>query len=228
MKKIFLVRHGESIWNKENRFAGWSDVPLTEKGIEEARSAGRVLKEKGCDFDIAYTSVLIRSKDTLKYIILEMEDKEIEIIESWKLNERHYGALQGVNRDEAKKIYGEEQVQLWRRSVYETPPMITKDDERYPGNDDKYKDLNEDEIPLAENLADTIKRVSDYYENEIEPKIKEGNNILIVAHGNSLRALIKYLDNLSDEEIMKIELKTGAPVCYELDDECNAIKHYYV
>ena len=228
MKKLVLVRHGESVWNKENRFTGWTDVGLSENGVLEAKNAGKLLKEKGFIFDLAFTSVLKRAKDTLKYILDEMNISDIDVVESWKLNERHYGALQGLNKDETKEKYGEEQVKLWRRSINERPPMLSKDDERYPGNDDKYKDLIEEEFPLGENLFDTIKRVSEYYESEIEPEIMNGMNIIIVAHGNSLRALIKYLDNLSDDEVMALEIDTGAPICYELDDECNAIKHYYV
>lgn len=228
MKKLVIVRHGQSLWNLENKFTGWTDVGLSEKGIEEAKSAGILLKELDYTFDIAFTSVLKRANDTLYYILDELNERNIPIKYSYKLNERHYGALQGLNKDETKEKYGEEQVKLWRRSADVRPPELTKDDERYPGNDKKYKDLTEDELPLTENLIDTIKRVTEYWESDIAPTINNGKNVIIVAHGNSLRGLIKYLDNLSNDEVIKLEIDTGRPICYELDDDLKPIKHYYI
>ncbi len=228
MIKLILVRHGQSIWNLENKFTGWTDVELSSKGKAEAKEAGIVLKEKGYHFDLAYTSVLKRAEDTLNIILNEMNEKNIEINKSYKLNERHYGALQGLNKDQTKEKYGEEQVQIWRRSVDVRPPALETTDPRYPGNDLKYKDLSEDQLPKTENLDDTIKRVVDYFENQILPQLERGKNIIIVAHGNSLRALMKYLDNISDEEIMKLEIETGNPICYELDNNLKPIKHYYL
>ena len=228
MIKLVLVRHGESVWNKENKFTGWTDVELSEYGINEAKKAGRVLKEKGFSFDIAYTSVLKRANDTLSLILKEMNEENIPVFKSYKLNERHYGALQGLNKDEARKEFGEEQVHIWRRSADVRPPLLTKDDPRYPGLDPKYKDLSEDELPLGENLLDTAKRVVEYYNDNIKNNILEGKNVIIVAHGNSLRGLIKYLDNVSDADIMNIEIVTGDPIVYELDDDLKPIKHYYL
>ena len=228
MKKLIIVRHGESIWNLENKFTGWTDVGLSEKGIKEAKEAGVLLKKQGYTFDIAYTSVLKRANDTLYLILDELNERDIPIAYSYKLNERHYGALQGLNKDETKKKYGEEQVKLWRRSAEVRPPELSIDDERYPGNDEKYKDLKKEELPLTENLLDTIKRVTEYWKEEIANTIKEGKNVIIVAHGNSLRGLIKYLDNLSNEEVIKLEIDTGRPICYELDDNLKPIKHYYI
>ena len=228
MIKLVLVRHGESIWNLENRFTGWTDVELSEKGIEEAKHAGILLKEKGFSFDLAYTSVLKRANDTLNYILDELNEKNIEIKYNYKLNERHYGALQGLNKDETRKKYGEEQVKLWRRSADVRPPSLTKDDERYPGNDIKYSNLSEDELPLTENLNDTIKRVVSYWNSDIRESLLEKRKVIIVAHGNSLRGLIKYIDNLTDEEVISLEIATGKPICYELDDDLKPIKHYYL
>ena len=228
MKKLVLVRHGQSIWNLENRFTGWTDVDLSEKGINEAIEAGKVLKQKGYNFDLAFTSVLKRAEDTLKYILKEMDEENIEIKRSWKLNERHYGALQGLNKDETKKKYGDEQVLLWRRRTDVRRPELEVTDSRYPGNDEKYKDLSEDELPRTENLIDTIKRVIEYWNSNIKPELEKDRNIIIVAHGNSLRGLMKYLDNISDEDIIKLEIQTGNPICYELDDNLKPIKHYYV
>ncbi len=227
MQKLVLVRHGESIWNLENKFTGWTDVPLSDRGIKEAIKAGKVLKELGFTFDIAYTSFLKRAQDTLTLILKELK-LDIPIIKTYKLNERHYGALQGLNKDETRKKYGDEQVRLWRRSAEVRPPALTKDDPRYPGNNPIYKDIPESELPLTENLVDTIKRVVDYYESVIVPDLKLGKKIIIVAHGNSLRGLVKYLDNLSDEEVMNLEIPTGVPLVYELDDNLKPIKHYYL
>ena len=227
MIKLVLVRHGESIWNKENKFTGWTDVELSENGKIEAHNAGKLLKEKGYTFNVAYTSLLKRAIDTLNIILDEM-NLNIEVKKSFKLNERHYGALQGLNKDETRKIYGEEQVKLWRRSVDVRPPALTKDDFRYPKNDIKYKDLKDEEVPLTENLSDTIKRVIDYYNNEIVKDLLNNKKVIIVAHGNSLRGLIKYLDNMSDEEVVNLELDTGRPIIYELDNNLKPIRHYYL
>ncbi len=228
MIKLTLVRHGESIWNKENRFTGWTDVDLTKQGINEAINAGKVLKENNFTFDIAYTSLLRRAQNTLKYILMELNEENIPIYETYKLNERHYGALQGLNKDETRKKYGEEQVRLWRRSTDALPPALTMDDPRYPGNDAKYKDIKLKYLPLTENLNDTIKRTVEYYNEEIKNKLLKGKKVIIVAHGNSLRALVKYLDNVSDEEIMNIEIPTGIPLIYEFDGNLNVIRHYYL
>lgn len=228
MIKLVLVRHGQSMWNLENRFTGWTDVELSEQGIKEAKEAGKVLKEKGFNFDVAYTSVLKRANDTLKYILEELGEENIPVKKSWRLNERHYGALQGLNKDETKEKYGAEQVLLWRRSTDVRPPALSKDDERYPGNDPKYSDLKENELPTTENLIDTIKRVMEYWNSDIKKDLETGKRVIIAAHGNSLRGLIKYLDNMTDEEIIKLELQTGNPICYELDDNLKPIRHYYL
>lgn len=228
MIKLVLVRHGQSMWNLENRFTGWTDVELSEQGIKEAKEAGKVLKEKGFEFDVAYTSVLKRANDTLGYILEELDEKNIPVKKSWRLNERHYGALQGLNKDETKEKYGAEQVLLWRRSTDVRPPALSKDDERYPGNDSKYSELKENELPTTENLIDTIKRVMEYWNSDIKKDLEAGKRVIIAAHGNSLRGLIKYLDNMTDEEIIKLELQTGNPICYELDDNLKPIRHYYL
>ena len=228
MIKLVLVRHGQSMWNLENRFTGWTDVELSEQGIKEAKEAGKVLKEKGYGFDVAYTSVLKRANDTLKYILEELGEQDIPVKKSWRLNERHYGALQGLNKDETKEKYGEEQVLLWRRSTDVRPPALSKDDERYPGNDSKYSELTENELPTTENLIDTIERVMVYWNSDIVKDLEAGKRVIIAAHGNSLRGLIKYLDNMTDEEIIKLELQTGNPICYELDDNLKPIRHYYL
>ena len=228
MIKLVLVRHGQSMWNLENKFTGWTDVDLSEQGIKEAKEAGKVLKDKGFTFDVAYTSVLKRANDTLNYILEELGEENIPIKKSWRLNERHYGALQGLNKAETKEKYGEEQVLLWRRSSDVKPPELSVEDERYPGNDPKYKDLKDEELPKTENLIDTIKRVIDYWNSDIKQDLLDGKKVIIAAHGNSLRGLIKYLDNLTDEEIIKVELQTGNPICYELDNDLKPITHYYL
>ena len=228
MIKLVLVRHGQSMWNLENRFTGWTDVELSEQGIQEAKEAGKVLKEKGFEFDVAYTSVLKRANDTLNYILDELGEKDIPITRSWRLNERHYGALQGLNKDETREKYGAEQVLLWRRSTDVKPPELSIEDERYPGNDPKYNELKQDELPRTENLIDTINRVMVYWNSDIKKDLSDGKRVIIAAHGNSLRGLIKYLDNMTDEEIIKLELQTGNPICYELDDNLKPIKHYYL
>lgn len=228
MIKLILVRHGQSVWNLENRFTGWTDVGLSEQGIKEAKEAGYKLKELGYTFDVAYTSYLKRANDTLDYILEELNEKNIPIKYSWRLNERHYGALQGLNKDDTRKKYGEEQVCLWRRSADVRPPALEVTDERYPGNDPKYKNLPKEDIPTTENLLDTVKRVIKYWDTDIKKDLLENKKVIIVAHGNSLRGLIKYLDNLSDEEIMKLEIETGNPICYELDENLKPIRHYYL
>ena len=223
--KLVLLRHGESIWNKENKFTGWTDVDLSSDGIKEAKNAGKLLKEKGFNFDIAYTSVLKRAIKTLDYVLKEM-NIDIPIIEDYHLNERCYGALQGFNKDEIRKKYGEKQVLLWRRSADVRPPALTKDDERFPGNDEKYKDIPISKLPFTENLNDTIARVREYFDSKIILDIKNDKNILIVAHGNSLRGLVKYLEKLSDEEVISLELKTGVPYVYEIDEDLNILDKY--
>lgn len=222
--KLVLLRHGQSVWNKEHKFTGWTDVELSEKGIEEAIEAGKVLKD--IHFDIAYTSFLKRAIDTLEYA-LKSFNYDLPIKYSWKLNERHYGALQGLNKDDTKVKFGEEQVLLWRRSLDTRPPLLDKDDPRYPGKDELYKDLTEDELPLGENLLDTLKRVKEYYEENIRKNLYN-KNVLVVAHGNSLRALIMYLENINKEDIMKVEIPTGNPLVYEMDEQLNIIKKYYL
>ncbi len=226
--KLILVRHGQSIWNLENKFTGWTDVGLSEQGVREAKEAGELLKKNGYTFDLAYTSVLKRANDTLYYILDELGERNIPIKYSWRLNERHYGALQGLNKDETRKKYGEEQVHLWRRSASVRPPELSIDDPRYPGNDPKYHELEEKDLPKTENLLDTVDRVIKYWESDIKKDLLDNKKVIIVAHGNSLRGLIKYLDNLSDEEVMSLEIATGKPICYELDENLVPIKHYYV
>ena len=225
--KLVLLRHGESEWNKENRFTGWTDVDLSEEGIKEAENAGKLLKEKGFTFDISFTSVLKRATKTLDIVLKEM-NLDIPVHYSYRLNERHYGALQGLNKDEMRKKFGEEQVHIWRRSYDVRPPKLTKDDERYPGNDPKYKDLTPEELPLAECLKDTLERVLPYYNNEIKKHLENKENVLVVAHGNSLRSIIKYLENISDEDIMNVEIPTGVPYVYELDDNLNIKEKYFL
>lgn len=224
---LVLLRHGESTWNKENRFTGWTDVDLTEKGKEEAMNAGKIMKDKNFTFDIAFTSVLKRAIDTLNIVLNEM-NISLDINYSWKLNERHYGALQGLNKDETRKKYGEEQVHLWRRSYDVKPPELTVDDERYPGHDPKYKDLKQEELPLTESLKDTLKRTLEYYNNDIIKYLHDGKNVLVVAHGNSIRSIIKYIENISDDEIMKVEIPTGVPYVYNLDNNLNIIEKYFL
>lgn len=228
MYKIVLIRHGESIWNKENRFTGWADVDLSEKGKEEAIIAGKQLKKDGFTFDLAYTSVLKRAIKTLWSVMDNMDLNWIPVINSWKLNERHYGALQGLNKAETAAKYGEEQVKIWRRSYDTPPPALEETDERYPGKDLRYASLTKQELPLTECLKDTVARVVPYWEHEIAPKIKEGKKIIIAAHGNSLRALVKYLDNMSDADIVNLNIPTAMPLVYELDENLKPIKNYYL
>ena len=226
MKKIVLLRHGESEWNLENRFTGWTDVDLSEQGVEEAHKAGQLLKKEGFNFDLTYTSVLRRAIRTLWIVLREMDLMWIPIVNTWRLNERHYGALQGLNKAETAAKYGEEQVKIWRRSFDIPPPPLTKHDERYPGRNPRYSDLNPQKIPLTESLKHTLERVFPYWQKNIVPEIKNNHRILIAAHGNSLRALVKILDNVSDNEIVDLNIPTGIPLVYELDDPMKPITHY--
>lgn len=225
---LVLVRHGESQWNNENRFTGWYDVNLSDKGRAEAKKAGFLLKEKGFYFDFTYTSVLKRAIHTLWHILDELDQVWLPTEKSWKLNERHYGALQGLNKAEIAEKYGDKQVKQWRRGFAMTPPALTKEDERYPGYDPRYSALTEQELPLTESLAMTINRVIPYWNEEILSRIKTGERIIVVAHGNSLRALVKYLDNLSEDEILELNIPTGVPLVYEFDDNFKPIKRYYL
>ncbi|MHA1796939.1 MAG: 2,3-diphosphoglycerate-dependent phosphoglycerate mutase [Candidatus Helarchaeota archaeon] len=227
MIKLVLLRHGESIWNKENKFTGWTDVDLSEKGIEEAHEAGRILKQEGYKFDIAFTSYLKRAIKTLDIVLDELGIK-IPIKKSWRLNERHYGALQGLNKAETASKFGEEQVFIWRRSYDVPPPPLEKDDKRYPGNDPLYKDLDEKFLPVTECLKDTVARTLPYWHDTIAPTLKEGKRAIIAAHGNSIRALVKFLDEISDKEISHLNIPTGIPLVYELDENLKPIKHYYL
>ncbi len=228
MKKLVLIRHGESQWNKENRFTGWTDVDLTEKGIMEAKEAGRTLKEEGYIFDVAFTSVLKRAIKTLYYVLDEMDLLWIPVYKSYRLNERHYGALQGLNKSEMAAKYGEEQVKIWRRSYDVAPMPLTEDDERNPKFDPRYRDVPKELLPLTESLKTTIDRVVPYWKDVIVPQIEDGKRVLIAAHGNSLRALVKYIDNISDEDIVELDIPTGIPLVYEFDDDMKPIKHYYL
>ena len=228
MYKVVLIRHGESTWNKENRFTGWTDVPLSPKGHQEAQAAGQLLKDEGFEFDIAYTSVLKRAIRTLWHVMEEMDLMWIPVIRSWKLNERHYGALQGLNKAETAAEHGEDQVLIWRRSYDTPPPALDKNDERYPGHDRRYAGLCDAELPATECLKDTVDRVVPYWESEIVPAIKSGKSILIAAHGNSLRALVKHLDQISDEDIVGLNIPTGMPLVYELDADMKPISKQYL
>lgn len=228
MKKLILLRHGESTWNKENRFTGWTDVDLSPKGVEEAQNSGRLLREGGFTFDIAYTSVLKRSIRTLWIVLDELDQMWIPVNLTWRLNERHYGALQGLNKLETALKYGEEQVQIWRRSYNVRPPALTPEDERYPGFDPRYRNLEREDIPLTECLQDTVARFLPYWNETIAPQVQSGQRILIAAHGNSLRALVMYLDNLSEQDVMELNIPTGVPLVYELEDDLKPIRSYYL
>ena len=228
MYRVVLLRHGESIWNKENRFTGWTDVDLSEKGVVEAHEAGKLMKAGGFEFDICYTSVLKRAIRTLWIALDEMDRMYLPVINSWRLNERHYGALQGLNKAETAQKFGEEQVHIWRRSYDTRPPALEKNDERYPGKDARYADLSEEELPTTECLKDTVDRFLPYWHGTIAPVIKDGKKVLIAAHGNSLRALVKYLDNISDAEIPELNIPTGIPLVYELDDKLKPVSHHYL
>jgi 2,3-bisphosphoglycerate-dependent phosphoglycerate mutase len=226
--RLVLLRHGESTWNKENRFTGWTDVDLSDKGKEEARSAGKVLKENGFVFDIAYTSVLKRAIRTLWSVMDEMDLMWIPVINSWRLNERHYGALQGLNKSETAAKYGEAQVKIWRRSYDIQPPALERTDERFPGFDPRYKDLKPTELPATECLKDTVARFLPYWHETIAPTIKSGKRVIIAAHGNSLRALVMYLDNVSEADITELNIPTGLPLVYELDEQLKPIRSRYL
>ena len=228
MTKLVLLRHGQSIWNKENRFTGWTDVDLTEAGLLEARNAGKILKNNGFIFEEAYTSVLKRAIRTLWIVLHEMDLMWIPVHTCWKLNERHYGALQGLNKEETALKYGEDQVNKWRRFVYVAPPPINAKDKRYPGLELKYKDLTVSDIPLTENLNDTEKRVLDYWFSTLAPSIKAEKSVIISAHGNTLRALVRYLDNIPGDGISSLNIPTGIPLVYEFDEKLNPITHYYL
>lgn len=228
MHKLVLLRHGQSVWNLENRYTGWTDVGLTEQGAEEARQAGRLLKDAGFKFDICFTSYLKRAIETLWIALKEMDETWLPTIKAWQLNERHYGALQGLNKAETTKQYGEDQVFLWRRSYATPPPELTRDDPRWPGHDRRYSGLPPERIPLSESLENTVARVLPYWTEFIVPEISAGRMILVAAHGNSLRALVKHLDGMSDEEVAQLNIPTGIPLVYELDDEVRAIRRYYL
>ena len=228
MYTVVLLRHGESTWNKENRFTGWTDVDLTEKGVEEAHQSAKLLMEGGYTFDLAFTSVLKRCIRTLWIVLDDMDLMWIPVVRSWRLNERMYGALQGLNKAEMAEKYGEEQVHIWRRSYDVSPPALTLDDDRFPGKDRRYADLPLAEVPLTECLKDTVVRFLPYWIDAIVPAIKAGKKVIISAHGNSLRALVKYLDNVSDEEIPGLNIPTGVPLVYELNEEMRPIKHFYL
>ena len=221
--KLVLIRHGESAWHLENRFTGWKDVDLSPKGIEEAKAAGKILKEMNLVFDVAYTSYLKRAIKTLNIVLEEMDELYIPVYKSWRLNERHYGALQGLNKAETAKKYGDEQVHIWRRSFDIAPPSIDKDSEYYPKSDRRYADLPDSEIPLGESLKDTIARVLPYWHSDISKSLQEGKNVIVAAHGNSLRALIKYLLNISNEDILNLNLVTGKPMVFEIDKDLKVI-----
>ncbi len=228
MYKLVIIRHGESLWNKENRFTGWVDVDLSEKGIEEAKSAGVYLKNSGFTFDVAYTSVLKRAIRTLWFVMDNLDLMWIPVIRSWRLNERHYGALQGLNKSETAKKYGDEQVKIWRRSYSTRPPLLDESDERFPGFESRYANVDKSLLPKGECLEDTIARVMPLWNEQIAPDIKNGKNVLIVAHGNSLRALVKFLDKMSDDEILNFNIPTGIPIVYELDKNLEPTKRYFL
>lgn len=228
MKKLVLLRHGESTWNKENLFTGWIDVGLSEKGEQEAKEAGRLLREDGYVFDVAFTSVLKRAIKTLWIVQEEMDLMWIPVYFSWRLNERHYGALQGLNKAQTAEKYGEAQVKLWRRSYDVPPPALTPDDDRFPGKDPRYASLRPEELPLSECLKDTVARTLPYWHETIAPTVRAGQRVLVCAHGNSLRGLVKYLDNISDVEIVGLNIPTGIPLVYELDDDLKPIRSYYL
>jgi len=228
MKKLVLLRHGESVWNKENRFTGWTDVDLTEQGRAEAAEAGRTLKAEGYTFDVAHTSVLKRAIRTLWIVLDEMDLMWIPELRSWRLNERHYGALQGLDKAETAERHGMEQVNLWRRSYDVPPPPLAADDERHPSRDPRYRNVPASELPLTESLKDTVARFLPYWNESIAPDVDSGQQVLVTAHGNSLRALVKYLDHLSDAEVLDLNIPTGIPLVYELEDNLTPIRRYYL
>ncbi len=228
MYKLVLLRHGESDWNRENRFTGWTDVDLSGKGVEEARAGGRLLKAEGYDFDLAFTSVLRRAIKTLWLALEEMDRMWIPVEHSWRLNERHYGALQGLNKAETAARFGEDQVLVWRRSYDTPPPALEKGDPRFPGGDPRYAGLSESELPLTECLRDTVARVMPFWNGSIAPAVRSGRRVIVAAHGNSLRALVKYLDNVSDKDIVGLNIPTGVPLVYELDAALKPLRHFYL
>jgi 2,3-bisphosphoglycerate-dependent phosphoglycerate mutase len=228
MKKLVLLRHGESIWNRENRFSGWTDVGLSEKGLQEAAEAGRLLAKEGYVFDVAHTSLLKRAIKTLWIVLEEMDLMWIPVHRSWRLNERHYGALQGLNKKETADRHGLEQTQIWRRSYDVPPPPLAADDPRSPARDARYARLRREELPLTECLKDTVARFLPYWHETIAPAVRQGERVLIAAHGNSLRALVKYLDSVSDDDIVGLNIPTGIPLVYELNDDLSPIRHYYL
>ncbi len=226
--KLVLLRHGQSTWNLENRFTGWTDVGLSELGRQEALSAGKILRQEGYTFDLAYTSVLKRAIHTLWVVLEEMELEWIPVVRGWQLNERHYGALQGLNKAEMAAKFGDAQVKIWRRSYDTPPPPLDLDDERYPGKDRRYASLSSEQLPRCESLKDTVARMLPYWHSTIAPSVKSGQRVLVAAHGNSLRALVKYLDNVSEEEIVELNIPTGVPLVYELDAALKPVAHYYL
>jgi 2,3-bisphosphoglycerate-dependent phosphoglycerate mutase len=228
MYKLVLIRHGESTWNKENLFTGWTDVDLSEKGVEEAQEGGRVLKEQGYTFDIAFTSVLKRAIRTLWFVMDEMDLMWIPVVRDWRLNERHYGALQGLNKAQTAEKYGDKQVKIWRRSYAIRPPALEETDPRNPAKDPRYKELKKEQVPLTECLKDTVARFLPCWHEVIAPAVRSGKRVLIAAHGNSLRALVKYLDNIPDDVIPEVNIPTGMPLVYELEDDLEPIRHYYL
>ncbi|TAL13994.1 MAG: 2,3-diphosphoglycerate-dependent phosphoglycerate mutase [Aquabacterium sp.] len=228
MYKLVLIRHGESTWNLENRFTGWTDVELTPTGVEQAKQAGRLLKAEGYEFDVAYTSVLKRAIHTLWHVLDEMDRAWLPVVNSWRLNERHYGALQGLNKADMAKQYGDEQVLVWRRSYDTPPPVLDAADPRGQRGDLRYRGLAPDQIPLTECLKDTVARVLPYWNEELAPAIKAGKRIVIAAHGNSIRALVKYLDDISENDIVGLNIPNGIPLVYELDANLKPIRHYYL
>ena len=228
MHKLVLLRHGESVWNKENLFTGWTDVDLSERGRQEAQEAGRVLIAQGFTFDVAYTSVLKRAIRTLWIALDEMDLMWVPVIRDWRLNERHYGALQGLNKSQTAAKFGEQQVKIWRRSYDTRPPALDESDPRYPGHDPRYQGLTREQLPLTECLKDTVERFLPCWHEQIAPAVSSGKRVLITAHGNSLRALVKYLDNVEDQEIVELNIPTGMPLVYELDDQLKPMKHYYL
>ena len=228
MHKIVLLRHGESVWNRENRFTGWTDVDLSEKGIEEAGKGGELLKKEGYVFDVAYTSVLKRAIRTLWIVLDRMDLMWIPVVRSWRLNERHYGALQGLNKSETAAKFGEDQVLIWRRSYDIPPPVLDKSDPRYPGTDPRYAALDKKDVPATECLKDTVNRFLPYWRDTIAPSVRQGKRVVIAAHGNSLRALVMYLDCVSESDIVDLNIPTGIPLVYELDDSLAPQKHYYL
>jgi 2,3-bisphosphoglycerate-dependent phosphoglycerate mutase len=228
MYKIVLLRHGESTWNKENRFTGWTDVDLSEKGLHEAREAGRTLKNEGYDFDLAFTSVLKRAVRTLWIALDAMDLMWIPVVRSWRLNVRHYGALQGLNKAETAKKFGEEQVKIWRRSYDTPPPALEPSDERWPGRDPRYREMDPRSVPLTECLKDTVERALPFWHDAIVPALRDGRRVLVAAHGNSLRAMVKYLDGVSDADIVGLNIPTGIPLVYELDEHLRPLKSYYL